>query len=165
VTRPARRHHSSQRGRHAPARISISLGSEAAAFARLACFVEEFAGRHILPAAERSRLMIVLDELLTNVVSHGRDSATATSIEVAFTLRSGQLIIEFSDDGPSFDPLITAPPDLDLPVANRPIGGLGLHVLRSLVDHARYNRDCERNRLVLIRTISFPNGPERVQRL
>jgi len=127
----------------------------------LADFVEEFARCEGLLAAEQSRLMIVLDELFANVVNHGRGGATPSSIEVAFSLQPGQLIIDFSDDGPPFDPLITAPPDLDLAAGDRPIGGLGLHILRSLVDDARYSRDRDRNRLVLIRTISVPDTPER----
>ena len=104
--------------------------------------------------------MIVLDELFTNVVNHGQGGATASTVKVAFTWQSGQLIIDFSDDRQPFDPLLTATPDLDLAVADRPIGGLGLHILRSLVDDARYSRDRDRNRLVLIRTIPVPDTPE-----
>ena len=144
----------------ASASASLSLYSKPAAFTRLVCFVEEFARRYTLPAAERSRLLIVLDELFTNAVNHGRFGTAATSIEIVFTLEAGRLTIDFSDDGRPFDPLITAPPDLDQPVADRPIGGLGLHILRSLVDHARYSRDCNRNRLVLVRTILLPGTPE-----
>jgi serine/threonine-protein kinase RsbW len=146
----------------APARASVSLRTETAAFARLVCFVEEFARRHTLPGAERSRLMIVLDELFANVVNHGHVAGTAASIEVALTLKAGELTIDFSDDGPPFDPLIAPVPDLDRPSADRPIGGLGLHILRSLVDHAQYSRVGERNHLVLVRSFPAPDAPERV---
>jgi len=76
-------------------------------------------------------------------------------IEVVLSLNAGELTIDFSDDGRPFDPLIAAPPDLDQPLADRPVGGLGLHILRSLVDHARYRRDGDRNRLVLTRAIAW----------
>jgi len=105
--------------------------------------------------------MIVLDELLANVVNHGCGGTTPGSIEVTFTLQPGQLIIDFSDDSQPFDPLLNALPDLDLPVVDRPIGGLGLHILRSLVDDGRHSRECGRNRLVLRRTIPVPDTPER----
>jgi anti-sigma regulatory factor (Ser/Thr protein kinase) len=105
--------------------------------------------------------MIVLDELFANVVDHGCGGATPGSIEVTFTLQPGQLIIDFSDDRQPFDPLLTALPDLDLPVVDRPIGGLGLHILRSLVDDARHSHDCGRDRLLLRRTIPVPDTPER----
>ncbi len=135
-------------------RRRISLGSGDAELLRLISFSEKFAHRHALPEAERARLLIILEELFTNAVNHGYDGEAATArIEVALGVKAGKLTIDFSDDGQPFDPLSATPSALDLPVADRPIGGLGLHLLQSLVDHFRYSRDSGRNRLVLIRNI------------
>jgi serine/threonine-protein kinase RsbW len=139
--------------RKASERAFLSLANEAAGLPRLIDFVEDFARRHDLPQFERSRLLLVLEELFTNVVKYGHaEDAVATTIGITLALKGGELTIEFSDDGPPFDPLIAASPDLERPIADRPIGGLGLHILRSLVDHARYRREGDRNHLVLRRS-------------
>ncbi len=72
-------------------------------------------------------------------------------------VKKGRLEIHFSDDGRPFDPLSHTPPDLDRVPADRPLGGLGLHLLRSFVDDARYRRYRGRNRLALIRNLD-PRG-------
>jgi anti-sigma regulatory factor (Ser/Thr protein kinase) len=135
--------------------VSCSLRSDPAEFRRLAGFVEGFARRHALPAGELARLLLLLEELFTNAVNHGYDTAASRlgRIEVALAFDAGRLKIEFSDDGRPFDPLLQPLPDLDQSTASRPIGGLGLPILRSLVDDARYSRDEDRNRLVLTRKI------------
>jgi anti-sigma regulatory factor (Ser/Thr protein kinase) len=134
---------------------SLSLRSDAAELSRLIGFGEEFACRNLLSSADRSRLLIILEELFTNTVNHGHfGRAPLGSIDIVLALAAGRLTIEFSDDGWPFDPLSGPLPDLDQTVANRQIGGLGLHIVRSLVDEARYTRDGNRNRLVLIRKIA-----------
>jgi serine/threonine-protein kinase RsbW len=151
---------SREQGRNGKAlpKASLELRNEAAALPRLIDFVEDFARRHDLPQLERSRLLLVLEELFTNVVKYGRGAdAVAKTIGVALAVKGGKLTIEFSDDGPPFDPLIAASPDLERPIADRPIGGLGLHILRSLVEHARYRRKGDRNHLVLKRSIASPD--------
>jgi serine/threonine-protein kinase RsbW len=156
VTRPTPPSSGHRRKSKAPERASLSLGNEGTALLRLIDFVENFARRHDLPQIERSRLLLVLEELFTNVVKYGRaGDAAAKTIGVSLTLKAQELMIEFTDDGPPFDPLLAPSPDLDRPIADRPIGGLGLHILRSLVDQARYRREGDRNHLVLLRTIGF----------
>jgi anti-sigma regulatory factor (Ser/Thr protein kinase) len=132
----------------------LSLRSDADELRRLSAFAEEFAQRQALPARERARLLIILEELFTNVVNHGGVGGAPTGrIDVALACGAGQLKIAFSDDGRAFDPLARLLPDLDQPPATRPVGGLGLPILRSLVDDARYSRDGDRNHLVLFRKI------------
>jgi serine/threonine-protein kinase RsbW len=136
-------------------RASIDLRSDEAALPCLIDFVEDFARRHGLPQIELSRMLLILEELFTNVVKYGRaGDEAAETIGVTLALRGRELTIEFSDDGPTFDPLLAATPDLDRPIADRLIGGLGLHILRSLVDHARYRREGDRNHLVLRRSMA-----------
>jgi serine/threonine-protein kinase RsbW len=154
VTPPLPPFRGHRRNDEALPKASLELRNEAAALPRLIDFVEDFASRHDLPQLERSRLLLVLEELFTNVVKYGRaEDAAATTIEIALAVKGRELTIEFSDDGPPFDPLIAAPPDLEQPIAERPIGGLGLHILRSLVEHARYRREGDLNHLVLRRFI------------
>lgn len=117
---------------------------------RLLEFADGFTRRNPVAQPERARLLILLEELFTNAAKHayGRD-APPGRIEVALALDSGRIKIEFSDDGRPFDPLNRPLPDLDRPGAGRRVGGLGLHIVRSLADEARYFRSAGRNHLVL----------------
>jgi anti-sigma regulatory factor (Ser/Thr protein kinase) len=136
-------------------KVSLCLRSDGAELGRLVGFAEEFAQCHGLREAERARLLVILEELFTNAVNYGYPEGAAVTgrIEIGLAVKKGRLEIHFSDDGRPFDPLSHTPPDLDRVAADRPLGGLGLHLLRSFVDDARYRRDRGRNRLALIRNL------------
>jgi serine/threonine-protein kinase RsbW len=140
----------------APAKMpaSIALPGDHGELPRLQAFAGEFARDCGLPEDERARLLIILEELFTNVVAHGQRADAATSSVIArLRLKDGWLIIYFVDDGRPFDPLAFGRPNLDAPWEERPIGGLGVHIVRSLVDRARYRRAGQRNHLHLARRI------------
>jgi serine/threonine-protein kinase RsbW len=66
--------------------------------------------------------------------------------------------MSFVDDGPPFNPLAFHAPDLGKPVADRAVGGLGIHMVRALVHRARYRRAGGCNCLHLLRRIRLPGG-------
>jgi anti-sigma regulatory factor (Ser/Thr protein kinase) len=138
-------------------RASISLRGEAAELTRLEAFAEAFARDCGLADDERARLLIILEELFTNVVVHGYEEGFAAgNVTVALGWRRGQLTMDFVDDGRPFDPLAFPGPDLDAPPEQRPIGGLGIPIVRALVDEARYCREGHRNHLHLVRRLALP---------
>lgn len=140
-------------------RLSLDLDNQSAALERLAEFVAEFSHRHGLPEDERARMMVIFDELLSNVVTYGYEGAAGKGhIEATLSLEGDRLLMEFADDGRPFDPLTAPPPEVDLPLAERPIGGIGIAIIRALVDTIGYTRDGEHNRLILGRTVSRPVG-------
>jgi anti-sigma regulatory factor (Ser/Thr protein kinase) len=135
-------------------RASIMLRAEHAELTRLQAFVDAFAQECALPDDERSRLLVILEELFINAVTHGHGPHSAGgSITVALGRGTGRLRISFIDDGPPFDPLAVGAPDLDAAAEERPIGGLGIHIVRALADQARYRREGGRNHLHLVRRI------------
>jgi anti-sigma regulatory factor (Ser/Thr protein kinase) len=136
-------------------RASIDLRSETAELIRLEAFAEKFASDCGLADDERARLLVILEELFTNVVAHGCGvRSAASSVAVALGWRHGALTIDFVDDGPPFDPLAHSAPDLDAPAEQRPIGGLGITIVRAFVDRARYCRKGDRNHLHLVRRLA-----------
>jgi anti-sigma regulatory factor (Ser/Thr protein kinase) len=136
-------------------RASINLRSEASELIRLEAFAEAFARDRGLADEERGRLLVILEELFTNVVAHGYGGEfEAGSVAVALDWRRGRLTINFVDDGPPFDPLAHSAPDLDAPAEQRPIGGLGIAIVRALFDRARYCRHGHRNHLHLVRRLA-----------
>ena len=129
-------------------RASINLRSEASELIRLEAFAEAFARDRCLADEERARLLVI------NVVAHGyKGEFEAESVAVALDWRRGRLTINFVDNGPPFDPLAHSAPDLDAPAEQRPIGGLGIAIVRALVDRARYCRQGHHNHLHLVRRL------------
>ena len=96
---------------------------------------------------------VALDEVLTNVLSHAYDDAGAHEIRIVLAVYPGALQAEVEDDGRPFDPLTVAPPDRTAPLAERNVGGLGIHFVRNLLSDVAYQRIGDRNRLVLTKTL------------
>ena len=101
---------------------------------------------------------VSLDEVMANVVEHaldGRGSAATVDVELRLDLGVEPPLCEMMvvDDGPEFDPLSAAEPDPSLGVEERPIGGLGLALVRRLMDEVQYERRDGRNRLRLRRRL------------
>lgn len=132
---------------------SIILRNERGEAIRLADFAGGFARENGLPDGERSRLLIIIEELFTNAVAYGYAPGATGGITVTLQREHCRVVIDFVDDGYPFDPLAFAEPDFDAPEEERAIGGLGIHIVRSLVDEARYNWEHGRNHLRLVRRI------------
>ena len=133
---------------------SITLRNEHAQLTQLEAFTDEFAYGCGLPHDERARLLIILEELFTNAVEYGYSTdAAGGSITVTLRRKRARLVIDFVDDGQPFDPLALPEPDFDTAEDERSVGGLGVHIVRSLVDEACYRHEDGRNHLRLVRRI------------
>lgn len=96
------------------------------------------------------RISLVVDELAQNVVDYAYND-TPGDVEVTVTSRDETVIVEITDEGKPFDPLTDAPaPDLTSPIESRPIGGLGVHFTKTLMDDVEYSRESGRNRLRIV---------------
>ncbi len=121
---------------------------------RLAEAVEAFGESHGFPRKMIYQVRLVLDELLTNVISYGFSDDKQHEIEVEMRLAGSKLLFRIEDDAAPFDPLQANSPDLTSSVEDRAIGGLGIHLVRKLMDLVRYERREGKNRLFLEKTIS-----------
>lgn len=140
------------------ASLDLRLANDLAEIPRLAEAVEAFFEEHGLPPKLAFNFNLALDELLTNVISYAFEPGTAHEIAVRLAVAGGQVTAELEDDGPAFDPLTQAPaPVLDGDLDDRPVGGLGIHFVKTMMDSVRYERRDGRNRLTLSkRAVSDP---------
>ena len=130
---------------------------------RVDATVERFGERTGLPAETLSRLRIVCDDVLSNVIAYAFPDDGEHDVEVRLVMVGRRLVVRVSDDGIPFDPLTVAPPDLNAPLAQRQIGGLGIHLVRSLFDEVTYERRADRNVLTLASKVADePGRPERL---
>ena len=96
------------------------------------------------------QIELVLEEIGTNIIKYGRDGEKETEIQITLTSGSKSLTMEIIDNGRPFDPLADSPPpDLDSEVQDRPIGGLGVYLVRKLMDEASYRHEDGKNKLTL----------------
>ncbi|MFO0698960.1 MAG: anti-sigma factor antagonist [Nitrospira sp.] len=95
-------------------------------------------------------LNMALDDLLNNVVQYAfPNDPTEHHIHVEGDVQDGSVILTIADDGIPFNPLSAAPPDLSLLLHEREIGGLGIHLVRSMFDEVTYHRNVGRNVLTV----------------
>lgn len=98
-------------------------------------------------------LYVVLDEVLSNILKYGYDDDAAHPIHVKLSANDAAVEIVIEDDGRAYDPFASPAPDPGLPLAERPLGGLGLHFVRNLMDDVKYQRENNRNYLFLKKKI------------
>jgi anti-sigma regulatory factor (Ser/Thr protein kinase) len=131
------------------ASISIALKNNRYELVRLAEAVERFGAEQHLPDDTLTNINLVLDELVSNVIKYSGAGDSEGAISVSLVREGGRLTIEVSDDGIAFNPLEAAPPNLDLPIMERPVGGLGIHIVKALTETTAYRRENERNHLTM----------------
>jgi serine/threonine-protein kinase RsbW len=107
--------------------------------------VRDFLERHTVPAEVIYYVCLTVEEILTNTIKFGYADALPHQIGVSLTLASDEAILVTEDDASAFDPQAAPKPDLTLPVEQRPIGGLGLHLVRALSSRMTYQRRDNKN--------------------
>ena len=113
--------------------------------------ISHLAQRHALPEDVTTPLRLALDELITNVVEHGFDRHGRDERHLVLRLDAIGDGVEatIEDNGIPFDPTIAAGADPEGELDDRPIGGLGLHLVRRSIDSMHYRRNGDRNLLTI----------------
>jgi anti-sigma regulatory factor (Ser/Thr protein kinase) len=132
-----------------PSHLSLEYPAELPALESLNDSIDSFAESQGWPAEFLFKVKLVLEEVVINVVSYGSEGGHVPTVQVKLSQDDGQLVIRIDDDGIAFDPLQKAPPDLDASLDDRPIGGLGVYLVRQLMDSVSYQRDGDWNRLTV----------------
>jgi serine/threonine-protein kinase RsbW len=132
-------------------RESLELRPDISELARLATAFSAFAAQHAVPADVVNALQLSLEEIVTNAIMHGYKQSGSKLVYVRLTAQPGEIVAEVEDEAAAFDPLARATPDVEQALEDRPIGGLGIHLVKNLMDAVRYQRDGHCNRLTLIK--------------
>ena len=89
---------------------------------------------------------LALEELLTNTINYGYQPDDEGNISVEMSIDQGVLKVAIVDDGAPYDPLSRPPVDVEDSIDDRPVGGLGVHLVKATMDDCRYARENGRNR-------------------
>jgi|SRR5665213_2029157 len=126
---------------------------------RLAEFVDSFC-RSLGPAPKALfSLHVALEEAVTNVIRHGYQDGLPHRFTLALMVApGGRLKAILTDDAPPYDPMARPPVDTSLPFEQRPIGGLGVHLVKTLMDSVRYERRDGNNILTMELAMKGPSS-------
>lgn len=115
------------------------IAASARAVRQVADALDDFCLQERLPADVSWQLRVAVDELVSNVVTHAPAGVTP-AIDVEFRRDGDTVEITVSDDGPAFDPFGIREPDIKAPLEQRQPGGLGILLVKRLMDDVRYRR-------------------------
>jgi anti-sigma regulatory factor (Ser/Thr protein kinase) len=113
--------------------------------------LREYFEEHGLPDNERDNVNLVLEELVSNAITHGYPDDSEHEIVIRLNLSGDDLQMEVEDDGRAFDPLKVPAPTIAPTLEEQQVGGMGLLLVRSLTSELSYERAGDRNRLTLIK--------------
>jgi len=112
-----------------------------------------FSEANEIPTRIRRELNIVFDELLNNVISYAYQDKEEHEIKVRVEVTRERLVVLIADDGIPFNPLDADRPDTSLALEDRIPGGLGIHLVRKVMDKVAYQRRTDENVLTLVKNI------------
>ncbi|MAT56621.1 MAG: serine/threonine protein kinase [Ignavibacteriae bacterium] len=116
---------------------------------KLAEFIENFGEEHELSPKNIFELNLILDELITNIISYAYEDDSDHIIELDINKEKDELKIQLIDDGKEFNPLEKEEVKLDEDLDERKIGGLGIHIVKEKTDEIKYKRESNKNILML----------------
>ena len=134
--------------------IRLIVPGEHARVEDLNTSLEAVLARHGIDAGVRGDVRLIVEELASNAIEYGgKDGVDVGQHELSVNIGiTGDLLsLQFRDQGAPFDPLSTPAPDLDADILDRPIGGLGLYLIRQIAESMHYERidDCNLLRVSL----------------
>ena len=132
------------------ATLTMAIGTTRDELERISSAIEELGQRDEWPDDLVFRVNLVLEELILNIMDYGAEDDDP-DIALEIQSKDDSISIDLSDRGRAFDPLTEAPePDLTASVGERRVGGLGVHLTKTLMDDVRYSREENRNRLSIV---------------
>jgi sigma-B regulation protein RsbU (phosphoserine phosphatase) len=128
-------------------RLEIKLSNTISELDRFKQILTEFGRQQGLAADVVHDIDLALEEILTNIISYGYTDDREHEIRVSLGVQPGAVDIDVEDDGRPFNPLEAPEPDTAKPLEQRMVGGLGIHLVRKLMDGLEYERRNDRNLL------------------
>lgn len=133
--------------------ITIRLPADVKEIERLNRLVRQFGELHEIPSRPLYAVNLALDEMVTNCILYGFADTAGQTLTVHVETAGDTLVAQLFDEGRQFDPLTAPVPDLSAPLGERQLGGLGIHLMRTLMDRVEYRRDGAKNVLTLRKRI------------
>jgi serine/threonine-protein kinase RsbW len=112
-------------------------------------FIERFGKANGLSVNITSRLCVCADEIISNTIFHGYSDEFSHEIKAKLNVNNNRIVFQIEDDGVPFNLLNECTPDIYECAENRKIGGLGIHIVKNLMDQVDYKRENNKNIVTL----------------
>ena len=132
---------------------SIELLNDVRQIPRMAEFVEAVVAEKKIDNDVAMGIHLAIEEAVTNVMMYAYPEGTEGSVELKAVMTSDRLSFILSDRGKPFDPTAAPDPDVTASAEDRPIGGLGIHLVRRIMDSVQYERKDGKNYLTMTKNI------------
>jgi serine/threonine-protein kinase RsbW len=129
--------------------LILAVADRLSEIPRIADLVGSFCAARGIPSAVSYDINLALEELLTNTISYGFDDGPGHVIEVRIRREAADVVVEVIDNARPFDPFKAPVPNLDASIDDRPIGGLGVYLVKTVMDDVQYRRADGRNHVTL----------------
>ena len=137
--------------------LSLELSPRVSSLAALAEMIEEFGNSNSIPQNTIFLINLEVDELLTNYVTHSLHRVRFARIRLKLRAYKEKVTLEMIDSGPPFNPLQFVPPNTDVGIEEREVGGLGLHLVKTYSDRMGYECIDGCNRITIQHNITAEN--------
>ena len=134
------------------AKLSLRMETTLDELRRIDESIEEFARTESWSHELEFQVKLVFEEIGINIVNHGHGDDGPHGVEIQIVSDMDTITVEIADDARAFNPLTDTPqPDINASLEDRPVGGLGIHLVRTLMDEVHYRRESGKNLLTLIK--------------
>ena len=128
---------------------SIVLANEISEISRLGDFIEDIGNEFSLAPDVIFNLNLVLEEAVVNIINYAYPKEEHEFIYLSAKMHEGSIVIVLTDTGKEFDPTMAPEADVTLSADDRQIGGLGIFLIRQIMNEVRYERIDGKNILTL----------------
>ncbi len=136
----------------------LALDCDPAELERLRDFIDAFCKSERVPEETCYQLQVAMEELVLNAIKYGACEPRKGAIQLLIRREDNEIRADLSDCGIAFNPLEAPTPDLTGNLLDRPVGGLGIHLVRHLIPSIRYERRGNRNYLYLSKPVEPKSG-------
>ena len=137
------------------AKLSLRMDLRLDELTRVAAALEEFARAEDWSSEVEYQIKLAVEELGINIINYSDGEGAGAEprhAEIEIASDADEVVVRIADDGRPFDPFAEAPaPDLESGIDIRPIGGLGVHLVKTMMNEARYRREDGRNQVTLVK--------------
>jgi|YelNatPaOPRAMG01_1025707.scaffolds.fasta_scaffold01323_20 serine/threonine-protein kinase RsbW len=130
--------------------VRLVLPAEASHLLSFLDIVEGFAKSLAFSSKKTQKIVLIMEEAILNVMNHAYSDGEPGPVEIRCWEEDESIVLELRDRGRPFNPVDAANPDLTADLAERPIGGLGIFLIKKIADDVRYRREEDENILTMI---------------
>lgn len=133
--------------------LTINISNQLSEIEKITNEVENIWMKYHFPLKLMYNINISIDELLSNIINYAFEDNRIHIISVQLEITKNNFLMRITDDGKAFNPLEIEEPDINASIDERKIGGLGIFIVKNLVDKIEYKRNGSKNILLIEKKI------------